>query len=149
MLREQMTQDKISALFEELVPASGKAESKAGEIIRAYSRIGYRFYNDGDMIGKGYGKHTCNAAARFLIEQGLDPMEKLVLKMWETYDEDKYEDYLNELAEVVLDYIIVHPELRTQPTEDMFDHSEAEDEDDYDDEWEEEEEYDEDEDDWY
>lgn len=144
MLREQYTQDRIHELFEELVPASGKAESKAGEIIRAFSRLGYRFYNDGDMVGKGYGNETCNAAARFLMEQGLDPMERLVAKMWETYMEDEYEDLLNELAEVVIDYVTTHEELRTQPTEDMFDHYKKEDG-----EWEEEEEYDDDEDDWY
>ena len=27
------------------------------------SRIGYRFYNDGDQLGIGYGKETCNPAA--------------------------------------------------------------------------------------
>ena len=37
-------EERINKLFEELVPASGKAESLAGELIRAMSRIAYRFY---------------------------------------------------------------------------------------------------------
>lgn len=49
-------EQKINALFAELVPASGKADTVAGEIVRAVSRIGYRNYNDGDHIGVGYGK---------------------------------------------------------------------------------------------
>ena len=32
-------EQRINALFEELVPASGKADTVAGEIIRAVSRI--------------------------------------------------------------------------------------------------------------
>ena len=51
-------EERINKLFEELVPVSGKAESLAGELIRAMSRIAYRFYNDGDQVGMGYGKET-------------------------------------------------------------------------------------------
>ena len=39
---------RMNALFEELVPMSGKADSLAGELVRATCRIGYRFFNDGD-----------------------------------------------------------------------------------------------------
>lgn len=53
--------------FEGHVPVSGKADTLYGEIIRAINRIGYRYNNDGDHIGVGYGKETCNAAARFLM----------------------------------------------------------------------------------
>ena len=56
---DQAIQDRSHALFKELVPISGKADSLAGEIVRAISRIGYRFYNDGDQLGIGYGKETC------------------------------------------------------------------------------------------
>ena len=49
-------EQKINALFSELVPVSGKADTVAGEIVRAVSRISYRNYNDGDHIGVGYGK---------------------------------------------------------------------------------------------
>lgn len=66
--KEEIT-NKIDALFEELVPASGKADTVAGEIIRAVCRIGYRWFNDGDMVGVGYGKETCNPAARYLAEK--------------------------------------------------------------------------------
>ena len=43
-------EDRINKLFKELVPETGKADSLAGELVRAMSRIAYRFYNDGDMV---------------------------------------------------------------------------------------------------
>lgn len=39
-------EDRINKLFKELVPETGKADSLAGELVRAMSRIGYRFYNE-------------------------------------------------------------------------------------------------------
>ena len=43
-------EERLSKLFKELVPDMGKAESLAGELVRAINRIGYRFCNDGDMV---------------------------------------------------------------------------------------------------
>lgn len=63
-------EERINKLFKELVPETGKADSLAGELVRAMSRIGYRFYNDGDQLGIGYGKETCNPAGRFLGVKG-------------------------------------------------------------------------------
>lgn len=70
-------EDRINKLFKELVPDTGKADSLAGELVRAMSRIGYRFYNDGDQLGIGYGKETCNPAGRFLGAKGNDKIAKL------------------------------------------------------------------------
>ena len=70
-------EDRINKLFKELVPDTGKADSLAGELVRAMSRIGYRFYNDGDQLGIGYGKETCNPAGRFLGAKGNDKSAKL------------------------------------------------------------------------
>ena len=51
-------ENRINKLFKELVPETGKADSLAGELVRAMSRIAYRFYNDGDMVNIAYGKHN-------------------------------------------------------------------------------------------
>ena len=69
-MTETKNTERLDALFEELVPDMGKAESMAGELVRATARIGHRFYNDGDCIGVGYGRETCNPAARFLEKHG-------------------------------------------------------------------------------
>ena len=140
-----LNEERVNTLFEELVPGSGKADSLAGEIVRATTRIGYRFYNDGDQIGIGYGKETCNPAARFLIKKAPKEIGDLAAALWGMFSEAGYEAVLDVLTGKVADYIESHPELRDQPTDDMWDYRDPdEDVDDWEeeeDEWEEEEYY--------
>ena len=132
--------EKLNELFRDLVPNVGKADTLAGEIIRAITRIGYRWYNDGDMINKGYGKETCNAAARFLMYNTNDTIRKYIADIADTqcFPSDIYEDRLQELKIEVFNYIEKHPETRGQETEDMF--SYFDEEEDRDDSWDEEDE---------
>lgn len=132
--------EKLSTLFEELVPCSGKAESLAGEIVRAMMRISYRNWNDGDHVGVGYGKETCNPAARFLINKLPKDISALVLAIWGMYSDEAYDAVLDVLVGKVADYVNGHPELRTTETEDMF--SFRDEHEDVDDSWEDEEEED-------
>ncbi len=138
--------ERINKLFEELVPSEGRADSLAGELVRAMSRIGYRFFNDGDMVNQGYGKETCNAPARFLMAKGNHEIADLTVALWEIFSEDAYEKVLDTLEAAVADYIEQNPDLRNQPTEDMwsfFDEEEDKDDswDEEEDDWEEEEDY--------
>lgn len=116
---EQSLNDK---LFAELVPASGKSESLAGELLRAANRIAYRFYNDGDQIGIGYGRRTCNAAARFLLKYGDKEICNFVTTLWGYFNEEAYEKEVDALLVYVNYYILDHPELRDRSTDDMFDY---------------------------
>ena len=115
----------LNQLFDELVPRSGKSESLAGEIVRATARIGYRYFNDGDRIGQGYGKETCNPAARFLLNRSSEDIADLVKLMWQPITNHDYESLLDDLTGAVVQYINDHPELREQETEDMFDYYDA------------------------
>lgn len=92
---------RISTLFDELVPASGKADTVAGEIIRAVSRISYRNSNDGDHVGVGYGKETCNPAARYLMEMAGREVREAVRNMWGIWDDDAYDKAVETLAEKI------------------------------------------------
>ena len=105
--------ERINELFEELVPGSGKAESLAGELVRAMARIGYRWYNDGDQVGIGYGRETCNPAARFLIHKGNKEVSDLAASIWGIHSEEAYEKLIDLLAGAVADYVENHLELRT------------------------------------
>lgn len=116
---------QLNTLFDELVPRSGKAESLAGEIVRATARIGYRYFNDGDHIGIGYGKETCNAAARFLLNKTNDEIAGIVKKLWGLDSEIDYVNLLESLTKAVVGYVKDNPELREQETEDMFDYTDA------------------------
>ena len=114
-----------------------KADSLAGELVRAMSRIGYRFHNDGDMVNIAYGKETCNPAARFLIAKGNAEVSSLTAGLWEIFSEEAYEKVLDILCGAVADYVEQNPDLRNQPTEDMWDLKDEEE--DQDDSWDEEE----------
>lgn len=116
-----LNMERINVLFDELVPVSGKADSLAGELVRAVCRLGYRWWNDGDMVDVGYGKETCNAAARFLGHNGDKRIAMYVQKLVEyNYDDKLYEDTLGYLTTAVVDYVEENPSLRSQETVDMF-----------------------------
>ena len=62
--------------------AGAAVKGRSGSaIIRAFSRIAYRFENDGDMLGKGYGRETCNPAGRYLREVLDAPARKIIALM--------------------------------------------------------------------
>ncbi|MCD7902663.1 MAG: hypothetical protein LUF91_02635 [Oscillospiraceae bacterium] len=128
--------ERINALFEELVPPSGKADTVAGEIIRAVTRIGYRNYNDGDHIGVGYGRQTCNPAARFLMATCGGDVRLAVLDAWGVRDDDLYDAAVTNIEKAVLAYLDRRPELKSVINNvDMFDCTDPqEDRDDYEDE---------------
>jgi len=102
--------------------------------------------NDGDMVNHGYGKETCNAAARFLMNNCNYSIEKVLWLMGRDgyISDDDYQDLLEELCEEVIQFVDENPNLREVETEDMYDwFNEDEDRDDsYDEEDEEEFEYD-------
>lgn len=101
---------RINELFARLVPVQGKAPTVAGEIVRALSRIDYRFYNDGDHLGVGYGNETCNAAGRYLMRRAGREARELIHAMWGLESKVAYEALLERLDSVVLAALDRHPE---------------------------------------
>jgi hypothetical protein len=105
--------DILNMLFEELVPSSGAAETVAGELVRAIVRVIYRCYNDGDKFYEGYGLDTCASSVAYLCDQ-IDAVHAKVVQIMEQYwkyeDDDIYEEVLEELAKIVIDYIVENPE---------------------------------------
>ena len=102
-----------AAMEVRLMPPSGKAETVAGEIIRAVDRIWYRGRNDGDKINVGYGKETCNGTARYLekIRGSEFPVE-----VWNgSLGEDAYTEFTENLVAEMYAFIKAHPELETTP----------------------------------
>lgn len=102
--------EKLNTLFSNLVPLQGSASTVAGEIVRAISRIEYRFYNDGDHLGVGYGNETCNAAGRYLMRRAGRDARELVQAMWGLRSKVAYEALLERLISAVLATLERHPE---------------------------------------
>jgi hypothetical protein len=57
---------RVDALFKKLVPTMGPADTVEGEMIRAISRILYRYFNDGDYFFRGYGLETAKPSVDWL-----------------------------------------------------------------------------------
>lgn len=120
------TEKKLNELFEELVPTSGKAATAAGEIVRAINRIAYRNYNDGDHIGVGYGRETCNPAARYLAAKCDREVASLISAIWGIENDKAYDLILAQLEAAVIEYLETHPDLKAvENHEDMFDYRDA------------------------
>lgn len=118
-------EEKMHELFEALVPSEGKADTVAGEIVRAFTRLDYRFYNDGDMLGVGYGRETCNAAGRYLQAIGDEDIWDWVHTLWCCVKVD-YAKGLEALKKAVVEYIEDNPALMSTPNEvDMWDYFDA------------------------
>ena len=125
--------ERYEALFDKLVPSSGKCETLGGEILRAVSRIGYRWYNDGDKFLEGYGRETVNPAVRFLIhviekhdvtEWFKGQVDKLCERMPYSGNDDDYDSLVDGLTEAAVDCSEAL-ELGSVPNEDgdMFDYA--------------------------
>lgn len=120
---------EFNQLFDALVPAQGKAGTLGGELLRATARLGYRYLNDGDMVGRDYGNETCNAAARF-IDECVDQdtsIPGIIDSLWCSYD-PMYGQQIEALVNEMVIYIKERPWLVTEPcTFDFWDWAKPED----------------------
>lgn len=123
-MENENPEKRLDELFDQLVPPSGKADTVAGEIVRAACRIGYRSFNDGDHIGVGYGRETCNPAARYLMERAGEVVEKIIANdLWGEPNPRRYDAALTEMNRAVVEYLDGHPELASTPNdEDMWEY---------------------------
>ncbi len=112
LIEDGIPQTPIVKLYNKYVPTQGKADTVGGEIIRAISKIDYRYNNDGDKIGVDYGNETCNSPARFLKEN-VKFARVLIDEMWGDKSDKKYDVLLEELCNEVNNYVCSHEDLFT------------------------------------
>ena len=115
-VRDEKDRDnQLEILFDALVPSSGKAESFAGELVRAIMRILYRDYNDGDVFYEDYGLETAGPSAAFLMtaedEEGdLSLYDDIVDIAEDALENSAYTDAIEDIGEKIVNYILDHPE---------------------------------------
>ena len=109
--------DQLQVYFDELVPAQGKADTVAGELVRAMMRVLYRDYNDGDLFYSGYGKETCGGSVVYLMDK-VEDLERPFSEIVENqYEDQYYTTELEDAAYLLLQYLNNHPELFMQKNE--------------------------------
>ena len=113
--KKELTDEELDAIidkwFDEYVPDSGKAKSVGGEIIRAFSRIYYRYMNDGDFLGYGYGVETCGSEAVYLYSEFAE-FEEIIESLSDIQDNDAvYMKLLKELKQAVVTFLTEKPDL--------------------------------------
>ena len=124
-------QGKFQTAYDELVnlmPASGKCDTVAGELIRSVSRIGYQFYNN------GFGNNV-SGAVNFLRDKGaIDPDTYDTIYEYSRgrvyngrYNGDNLQVAVERATDMTLEFITRNPVLLTmENSEDMFDYEEDE-----------------------
>ena len=104
----------IDDLFFTLVGDSGKADTIAGELIRAVNRIGFRWFNDGDVYFDGYGLETAGADAVYIAEHTNQLIKSMILDTFpEQYvyrqSDTSVNNFIKLLKTRVGQYIIANP----------------------------------------
>jgi len=121
-------QKEYDQMVNDLVPASGKCDTLAGEMIRAVSRLGYDFYNN------GMGNNT-SGALNFLESQGVTDSDTFATIYEYTrgriyhghYNNDRLQESIEHLVDQTVGMILRNPQLMTiENQEDMFDYEEPE-----------------------
>lgn len=150
---QEKVESRLSELFDQLVPAVGHCKTVAGEIVRACNRVVYRWFNDGDMVGTGYGNITVNPACRFLADKCrpfsvncyiFDMLPGSYPRIYAI--EGEYHALLFQDMERIIKMLDEHPELFSKDnTEDMHDYLKSIDEEEERTDWAEDDDYDEEE----
>ena len=118
----QSVEDKMTAVFDALVPDSGPCDNIAGELVRAIMRIRYRDWNDGDLFYEGYGLETCGSSAAYLVDFGPDSVADIIYNIASNgLEEAEYTAKLEEIESKIYDYIKESPELFGKDTPDSRD----------------------------
>lgn len=116
--------DDLTAWFDVLVPANGKASTVAGELIRAMMRLEYRDYNDGDVFYEGYGLETAGPAAAYIMKV-IPSLEKDFLEIADNAEEEEeYTSALRKIQDKLLDFLRDNSDLlATDNRENMLDYT--------------------------
>ena len=116
-------QNEYERLYDALVPASGNCETREGEMLRASSRLYYRYYNDGDMVIELMPEYMkdCSAlnAAAFLYHQA--ETRERIKELLKSKDENEYIAKLEEIADIVIQFVSNRNDKYQNRTFNMFD----------------------------
>ena len=108
----------LDSWYNDYVPEYGPANTVGGELVRAFQNMDIAYYNNGDMIGSGYGKQTVNPSARYILENARIPANRQI-NNWLTNRSkatpDKYLNFLESARTELEDFLRNNEELFHTP----------------------------------
>ena len=113
----------LESWAEQYTNPEGKSNTVGGEMVRAATQIIYRYNNDGDMIGRGYGNETVNAAARYITEKaemGVNEQIQKWLDHEERADDYDYDNFIKTFTTEIEQILRENPELFQKPNKDDY-----------------------------
>ena len=121
--RSGLYQEQYNKFYDELIPASGKCDTREGEMLRAFSRLYCRYFNDGDMVVEVMQEYMKDSSALnafgFLYHQA--ETKERMKELLKCYDEGEYQSKLEEIANIVIKFVIDKNGNYSPNSEDMFD----------------------------
>ena len=110
----------------QLMPGMGNANTVAGELIRAVSKLGHDFYNN------GMGNNTSGAINFLLAKGAVDKQTHATIHEYTRgllydgrYEGDALQVAVEHMIDQTVQFILANPQLETQPnSEDMFEYEE-------------------------
>lgn len=101
-------QKEYNKLYNSLVPDTGNCNTLEGEMLRATSRIYYRYFNDGDMVQETMEEYMRDSSAlnAFGFLYHCHETRSICKELLKTQNDDEYENKLEELADFVISLLI-------------------------------------------
>lgn len=103
--------DILDDVFSIVVPREGKADTVAGEIVRAMMHVLYRMFNDGDKFYEGYGLETVAPSVAYLMDTIPavdDRVRNMFEDLWKYDSDDAYEKAIESMTTDCLEYILAN-----------------------------------------
>ena len=114
----------------DFVPQSGMADTKAGEILRAFNQIQCSWFNHGYKVGDYKGSEYVNSAARFLKSHTDEKISKLLESATRCHDIESYDNMIQSMRTSLENYLCNNSHLfQSVNEEDMWDEFSPEDND--------------------
>lgn len=118
-------------LFDTLVPPTGKADTVAGEVIRALNKVDYRDFNDGDVFYEEDGLDTCGGAMAFVADFFLDKFDasddtdtvagdiydEIINMAEDRLTDSAYREQLYDLEKQAVAWIKAHEDILVEPND--------------------------------
>ena len=102
IIDKEDTEDILQYLFNELVPDSGKADTFAGELVRAIMDLIYNYKQNKYFFYEGDGLERCGSSAQYLIDHGYEDDFAEIIKNIYSIDSSEYENILISIADKII-----------------------------------------------